>query len=73
MDETRPPDQSDPGPWYLEHKDGAAGTWFWNPWRQAWEEGMFTTTPAEMAAIGWRVAPDPRTPPIGRTWRPPST
>ncbi len=65
---TVPPDTSDPGPWYLEHVEGAAGTWLWSPERQAWLEGMYHTTPSEMAALGWCVVPDPRTPPIGRTW-----
>jgi hypothetical protein len=63
-----PPDPSDVGPWYLEHVEGAAGTWFWSPSCQAWEEGRFLTSPDEMASLGWSVVPDPRTPPIGRTW-----
>lgn len=67
-DSTIPPDPTDPGPWYLEHKEGSAGTWFWHPQRQCWEEGMHFTTPSDMAALGWRVVPDPRTPPHGRTW-----
>jgi predicted HAD superfamily Cof-like phosphohydrolase len=65
---TVPPDPTDVGPWYLEHDEGAGGTWFWSPERQAWADGMYHTTPSEMAALGWRVAPDPRTPPIGRVW-----
>ena len=63
---TVPPDPTDRGPWYLEHVDGSAGTWFWSPERQAWAEGMYHTTPSEMASLGWRVVPDPRTPhPLG--------